>query len=240
MAAPDLLDRPAPTGTGGDNELAHLVCCNVKLSLCGVRLAGRVLAPRNQPPPDACPTCRLIMQTAAPCASPDCPRHSGAAMGSRRSRQQAGREAQLDQLYAQLPRLECRGKCQGSCGPIDMSNIERRRIAQRGVDIPRLCGTCPALTMLGACAVYEIRPMICRLWGVVEAMACPHGCMPEGGWLDDATSLEFLTSSLQLGGRPATVPAVSPDLVRVLLADSGRARAVAATMRRHRGEEEAR
>jgi hypothetical protein len=122
---------------------------------------------------------------------------------------------ELDALYAQLPTIECRGKCQDSCGPIDMSVAERRRIADRGVDIP-LAPTCPALSMFGTCAVYDVRPMICRLWGVVEAMACPYGCMPEGGWLDDATGLELLGSSIRVGGRAEL--AVPPETVQRLVA----------------------
>lgn len=45
--------------------------------------------------------------------------------------------AQLDALYAEVPTIDCQGLCWDSCGRIDMSNAERRRIqAERGVDIP--------------------------------------------------------------------------------------------------------
>lgn len=71
--------------------------------------------------------------------------------------------AQLDALYAELPKLECRGKCQDSCGPIDMGLAERQRIAEQGVKIPPLSSPCPALTFLGTCGVYEVRPLICFL-----------------------------------------------------------------------------
>jgi len=43
--------------------------------------------------------------------------------------------------------------------------------------------TCPALVN-GLCSVYAVRPLICRLWGVVREMACPFGCKPER-WLAD-------------------------------------------------------
>ena len=150
----------------------------------------------------------------------------------------ADRTAQLDALYAELPMIECRGRCQDSCGPIDMSVLERRRIADRGVDIPSpfdgsraLVWSCPALTVLGTCAVYDIRPILCRLWGLVEAMACPYGCMPEGGWLDDTTAMEFLTRSLDIGGRPATLPGPPTELVRALMADPDVAAKVGRVMR---------
>lgn len=31
----------------------------------------------------------------------------------------------------------------------------------------------------GACSAYRDRPLLCRLWGVVEKLRCPHGCEPE-------------------------------------------------------------
>ena len=39
--------------------------------------------------------------------------------------------------------------------------------------------TCPFVTA-GGCGIYEVRPMICRLFGAVDApmMECPHGCGP--------------------------------------------------------------
>ncbi len=133
------------------------------------------------------------------------------------------RAGELDALYATLPALECRGRCQDSCGPIDMSATERRRITGRGVDIPplrdaALVKSCPALTVLGTCRVYEVRPLLCRLWGLVEKMACPYGCLPEGGWLDDATAGELLRRSLDIGGRAGTMNAATAAQARRLVA----------------------
>lgn len=34
----------------------------------------------------------------------------------------------------------------------------------------------------GLCSIYSVRPYICRIWGVVKALQCPHGCIPER-WL---------------------------------------------------------
>lgn len=140
---------------------------------------------------------------------------------------------QLDELYSQLPQLECRGKCQDACGPIDMSTAERQRIRARGTDIPRLSLTCPALTFLGTCSVYDIRPLICRLWGLVEAMACPHGCRPEGGFLDDTTALEFLARSLEIGGRPHSLPKLPAAKVRQAMSAPHLAAAVGQLLRSH-------
>lgn len=88
--------------------------------------------------------------------------------------------AQLDALYAELPEIECRGQCWDSCTTIDMTPPERARIADAGYDIPEVRGlsVCPALTMFHQCAVYEVRPLICHLFGVAEGLTCNFGCQP--------------------------------------------------------------
>ena len=122
-------------------------------------------------------------------------------------------DAALDALYAELPSLDCRGLCWHSCGPVDMSTAERERIAERGVDIPgytmaaadryRETGAvdaCPALGPLHTCTVHDIRPMICRLWGMTETMRCPHGCRPARE-LSEQEQNAFLQRSRALGSR---------------------------------------
>lgn len=96
--------------------------------------------------------------------------------------------AALDELYAEIPDTGCKGLCVEACGPIGMTPLERQRIADRGTALPLLGkptdGACTALSE-GRCAVYECRPTICRLWGAVESLPCPHGCVPDGGRLPD-------------------------------------------------------
>jgi Fe-S-cluster containining protein len=114
--------------------------------------------------------------------------------------------ARLDAVYAQLPEIECRGKCWDSCGPIAMTAPEQARVAAAGVDIPTSNyftdgpALCPALTMLRRCAVYEVRPLICRLWGLTEWMPCTYGCRPEGGLIKDAVARELLAQVAEIGG----------------------------------------
>lgn len=50
---------------------------------------------------------------------------------------------------------------------------------------------CPHLGPDGRCTAYEVRPMICRLWGVTRSMACPWGCIPDR-WLSDGEAMELL------------------------------------------------
>lgn len=93
---------------------------------------------------------------------------------------------QLKKLYAGLPDIQCKGLCVNSCGPIGMARAEAERIADRvGCDVaslpviqPHTDLACPHLSRSGRCKVYDVRPLICRLWGVAEGMECPHGCKP--------------------------------------------------------------
>lgn len=111
--------------------------------------------------------------------------------------------AELAAAYASLPAIECRGQCQDSCGSIAMSRLEQARIAARyGRTLPLIAAfdrSCPALTILGRCSVYADRPMVCRLWGLVPSMRCPHGCLPEGGLLDEAEGLRLMARVIEIG-----------------------------------------
>ncbi|MBB5140493.1 Fe-S-cluster containining protein [Thermocatellispora tengchongensis] len=115
----------------------------------------------------------------------------------------------LEELYAQVPQPGCKGLCQDACGPIGMNPREHQRIRERGVKIPHYQDglaelvetgnyTCPALKD-GQCSVYDIRPMLCRLWGATETMPCTYGCLPEEGLLPDADGHALLAQSLDVG-----------------------------------------
>ncbi|WP_053065362.1 YkgJ family cysteine cluster protein [Micromonospora sp. RV43] len=110
--------------------------------------------------------------------------------------------AELEQIYAELPEIECQGLCSASCNAIVMSAAERQRIRERGVDIAPLDMPCPALSQFNRCTVYDARPLICRLYGLVEQMACPWGCRPQGGFVDDATAHWMLRRVEKIGGKP--------------------------------------
>lgn len=121
---------------------------------------------------------------------------------------QRERAAAMAALYAQLPTIECRGHCWDSCGPIPLTSTERvniRRTAQ--VDIPPHTtmpskrGMCPALSMMNTCKVYAVRPLICRLWGLVDNLPCNFGCMPDGGRLSVAAGYEYLARSFEIDGQ---------------------------------------
>ncbi len=111
-------------------------------------------------------------------------------------------DRELDALYAQLPAIACQGLCHDSCGPIDMSVRERARIIERAG--PVTCGpgaSCSMLTAQRRCGVYDIRPTICRLWGLMRALRCPYGCEPQR-WLSDAEAVALIVEADRIGGCP--------------------------------------
>lgn len=111
---------------------------------------------------------------------------------------------ELEQLYAQIPRLDCKGLCPSSCGPIECSERERELIerqAGKPLDVTAAL-SCSMLTDDGRCSVYAQRPMLCRLWGAVERMKCPWGCKPDPGYLTDEQGGRLLRESLRIGGQP--------------------------------------
>lgn len=111
-----------------------------------------------------------------------------------------------EEIYAQIPRLTCQRKCQIGCGPIGMSTGEWRTLIQNigyeptgpsiihGGHVFMTCLTCPLLNPHnGECMAYDVRPLICRLWGTVKKMRCPFGCLPER-WLSDQEAGSLITA----------------------------------------------
>ena len=128
---------------------------------------------------------------------------------------------QIDSIYAALPDAKCQRVCQDSCGPILLTKPELDRIkAKQGgpVPPPREDLSCPLLSIMGHCTVYDVRPAICRLYGLLRSLSCPHGCVPER-WMDDTDAhivlerLRRLTPDQQLynlQGRPCPQEAPTP------------------------------
>jgi hypothetical protein len=77
-----------------------------------------------------------------------------------------------------LPTMKCDEGCGRCCGIIPVTEKEYTRImlrADRDGVVPMAQGiTCPFF-QLGKCAVYEVRPLACRLFGQVDQMPCPFG-----------------------------------------------------------------
>lgn len=112
-------------------------------------------------------------------------------------------EKRLDEIYSQLPKIECRQLCQEACGPIGMTQLEAHRIKKVTHELPvytQAAGHCSMLTEAGQCHCYRVRPLICRLFALTPKMACPFGCVPEY-WLSDGDVLAFMDEVEQLTGQ---------------------------------------
>lgn len=81
----------------------------------------------------------------------------------------------LQTLYAKIPLVEnCKPGCTDCCGPVPFSIIEAAKVKTT----PGLatCIDCK-FGLHGKCDVYSNRPLMCRLFGAVDAphLTCPHG-----------------------------------------------------------------
>lgn len=117
----------------------------------------------------------------------------------------------LAELYAEVPDAGCKGLCVDACGPLPMTVLEARRLRRAGYPIPHddiatsrvLLGepySCPALDAEGRCSVYELRPLVCRLYGAAERLECEHGCRPADGLLPAARARELIALVDDAGG----------------------------------------
>lgn len=79
-----------------------------------------------------------------------------------------------------LPFVKRKGLCQESCSAAPCTLAEAEKLgslpAEGWAEGDEL--TCAWLGKDGRCSTYETRPLICRLFGAVQGMECPHGCRP--------------------------------------------------------------
>lgn len=79
-----------------------------------------------------------------------------------------------------IPAFQCLPGCHDCCGPVPASHWEKNQlpavpVAKRLAALAHL--DCPHLGPQG-CMVYDQRPLLCRLFGTVESLPCPHGQRP--------------------------------------------------------------
>lgn len=113
----------------------------------------------------------------------------------------------LDALFAQVPEVNCKGLCTRACGPLLMSRAEEQRIIAADGSAPAALpnNQCDKLRN-GRCTVYADRPLICRLYGAVRKMQCPHGCRPSRGFLTDAKAHALLDAAERIVGPGSSLP----------------------------------
>lgn len=82
----------------------------------------------------------------------------------------------LQELYDRLPGMECIPGCTDCCGRAPWSKIEFDRIPDHRKDeFYKLTYACPYCAVNEGCTVHDIRPFICRYFGVVSGADCPNG-----------------------------------------------------------------
>ncbi|GLK69209.1 hypothetical protein GCM10008179_28470 [Hansschlegelia plantiphila] len=88
----------------------------------------------------------------------------------------------LSRLYAKIPTFTCVEGCTECCGPVVAGPVERERAPLLHESVAAAvaggCASCP-YGAAGSCEVYDDRPFICRLYGTVEDLRCPHGRRPD-------------------------------------------------------------
>lgn len=149
------------------------------------------------------------------------------------------RLAALRALYDEIPAINCQGTCWDSCGPLPLLKLEQDHIrTTTGQVVPHVSEVrhrpyiCPALTMLRLCSVHEVRPLICRLWGVVENLKCNFGCRP-GRYLTVIEGYELLARAEELDGRPGQAAEIRASYATPELAEQFTALALARAERNH-------
>jgi hypothetical protein len=99
----------------------------------------------------------------------------------------------LQEIYASIPSAGCKGLCADQCTTVPVFAFELEQLeAATGRKLPTISGgdeiggmllgseigaPCPLL-VLGRCSAYDHRPLICRAYGSVDGLRCPHGCRP--------------------------------------------------------------
>lgn len=104
-------------------------------------------------------------------------------------------------LYARVPDVKCKGLCADACGPIAASAHEVRRLEAAAGKLLEYDADlrCSMLTDDNRCGAYDARPLICRLWGAVRNLPCPHGCTPHNA-MPDRQARAMLAEAQLLGG----------------------------------------
>lgn len=113
--------------------------------------------------------------------------------------------ASLDDIYARMPRANCKGLCQAYCGFIACTELEAKRMEEAAGGVKLAVGADGFCVYLkeGRCSVYAERPFVCRLFGAGTnpLMLCPHGCQPDRR-VNDTEARAIQRQISKIGGEP--------------------------------------
>lgn len=119
-----------------------------------------------------------------------------------------------------LPCEQCRAEC---CGPVPVGTRELDRIiahltpgeAARLAGMQRESRDCMFLdTEKWQCAIYAVRPAVCRVFGFTPAFPCPR-CPQASGTMSDAearSKVEYASGTQQLVGFTAEARDLRRDM----------------------------
>ncbi len=87
---------------------------------------------------------------------------------------------ELRRIYSKIPEFKCLDNCGKCCGPIYWSLAEeiviRDFLKKNGIEYRKarsFLDYCPYLNENKRCDIYPVRPLICRVYGVLEDLKCP-------------------------------------------------------------------
>lgn len=92
--------------------------------------------------------------------------------------------SKLGNVYAQIPKSNCPEGCGKCCGPIFPSLAELQNIkiycTEHHIEFRNFLditedGFCPYLQTDKRCAIYPVRPFLCRILGTSSVLPCPLG-----------------------------------------------------------------
>lgn len=98
---------------------------------------------------------------------------------------------QIQKIADRIPAFECIPGCTDCCGPVPFSASEWAAVPVKKpmptTDTAELLAqlyqgvsvTCPYAVKDVGCSIYAQRPIMCRIFGTVEDLRCPHGKRPE-------------------------------------------------------------
>lgn len=117
----------------------------------------------------------------------------------------------LREVWDAMPSIECKGLCWQSCSTVPVFPVELELLEERAghklntiplsyadgrvVGLGRFAEPCPFL-VLQRCTAREVRPTVCRAFGVVDGLRCPHGCQPTRLLTDEQQFQLFLRVEL--------------------------------------------
>ena len=88
-------------------------------------------------------------------------------------------KAALKKLYKKIPEFSCVEGCNDCCGVVPVSPHEAKKLKITTNMTPVKLGTCDCIySTSDGCTAYDNRPFMCRLFGAVEDLPCPHGKKP--------------------------------------------------------------